>query len=49
MFDNLEEQIESTRGSIPTQTERLARFLIVAVLSVLLFSGLFLGVWLLEY
>lgn len=49
MFDNLEEQIESTRGSIPTQTERLARFLLVAVLSVVLFGGLFLGVWFLEF
>jgi hypothetical protein len=49
MFNNLDEQIESTQGSIPTQTERFARFLVVAVLSALLFGGLFLGVWFLEY
>ena len=49
MFNNLEEQIESTQGSSPSQVERLVRYLVVAVLSVLLFGGLFLGVWFLEY
>jgi hypothetical protein len=49
MFNNLDEQIETTQGSGPTQTERLVRFFIVAVLSVIVFGGLFLGVWFLEY
>jgi hypothetical protein len=49
MFNTLEEQIESTQGRSPTQAERLVRYLVVAVLSVLLFGGLFLGVWFLDY
>lgn len=43
MFNSLHEQIESTQGETPTQTERLVRYVAVAVLSVLLFGGLFLG------
>ena len=49
MFNNLDEQIESTQGRSPTQVERLVRYLVVAVLSVLLFGGLLMGVWFLEY
>jgi hypothetical protein len=49
MFNTLDEQIESPKGRSPTQVERLVRYLVVAVLSVLLFGGLFLGVWFLEY
>ena len=49
MFNNLEEQIEITQGRGPTQAERFVRYLIVAVLSVLSFGGLFLGVWFREY
>lgn len=49
MFDNLDQQIENTQGTRPSQTERLVRYVIVVVLSVILFGGLFLGVWLLEY
>jgi hypothetical protein len=49
MFNSLDEQIASTRGTIPTQSERLVRFLVVAILSMLMFGGLFLGVWFLEY
>ena len=49
MFNNLDEQIEITQGSGPTQSERLGRYLIVAALSVLSFGGVFLGVWFLEY
>jgi hypothetical protein len=49
MFNNLDEQIEITQGRGPTQAERLVRYLVVAVLSVLLFGGLLLGVWFLEY
>jgi hypothetical protein len=49
MFDNLDEQIESTQGGRPPQAERLVRWLIAAVLSLLLVGGVFLGVWFLEY
>jgi hypothetical protein len=49
MFNNLDEQIENTQGQSPTQIERLVRYVVVTLLSVLLFGGLFMGVWLLEY
>jgi hypothetical protein len=49
MFNTIDEQIESTEGMGPTHVERLVRYLVVAVLSVVLFGGLFLGVWFLEY
>jgi hypothetical protein len=49
MFDTLDEQIESTQGRSPTHAERAVRYLVVAVLSVVLFGGLYLGVWFLEY
>ena len=49
MFNNLEEQIESTQGASSTGTERVVRYLIVTVLSVVVFGGLVLGVWFLEY
>ncbi len=49
MFSNLEEQIESTAGGTCTPARRLMRYLIVAVISILLFGGLFMGVWFLEY
>ncbi len=45
MFNTLDQQIESTEGRSPSQAERLVRYLVVAVLSVLLFGELFLGVW----
>jgi hypothetical protein len=44
MFNNLDEQIESTQGKSPPRVERLVRYLVVAVLSVVLFGGAFLGV-----
>ena len=49
MFNNLDEQIETTLGRGPTYTERLVRYLVVAVLSVLLFGGLYLGISFFEY
>jgi hypothetical protein len=49
MFNNLDEQIETTAGETPTQAARVLRYLIVAVLSIILFGGLFLGVWFLEF
>jgi len=49
MFNNLDEQIENTQGTRPTHAERLVRYLVGAVLSVVVFGGIFLGIWLLEY
>jgi hypothetical protein len=49
MFNNLDEQIESVQGTGPNKAERFVRYLVVAVLSVLVFGGLLLGVWFLEY
>ena len=49
MFDNLDEQIANDEAKNSTKATRLIRYLVVAVASVILFGGLFLGVWLLEY
>ena len=49
MFDNLDKQIERTEGTSSTYVERLVRYLLVALLSVVSFGGLFLAVCLLEY
>ena len=49
MFDNLDDQIANDVATNSTQAARLIRYLVVAVASVVLFGGLFLGVWLLEY
>lgn len=49
MFETLDQQIESTQGAVPTQGERVARYLVVAVLSVVLFGSLLVGIWLLEF
>jgi hypothetical protein len=49
MFNNLEEQIESTQGPSPTHAQRLLRYLVVTVICIVLFGGLSIGVWLLEY
>jgi hypothetical protein len=49
MFNNLDEQIEGVQGRGPNKAERLVRYLVVAVVSVLVFGGLLLGVWFLEF
>lgn len=49
MFSNLDEQIESTVGASPGRSERVLRFLLVAAVSIVVFGGLFVGVWLLEF
>ena len=49
MFSNLDEEIETTTGGPPKSGARLFRYVIVAVLSLIVFSGLFWGIWLLEY
>jgi hypothetical protein len=48
MFNNLDEQIQESQGGAPTRVEQLLRFAAVAILSVILFGGLYLGVALLE-
>ncbi len=49
MFNNLDEQIEDTVGDTSTRVEKLLRYLMILVISVIVFGGLFLGVWFLEY
>ena len=49
MFDNLDEQIANAEATNSTPAQRVIRYLVVAVVSVVVFGGLFLGVWLLEY
>jgi hypothetical protein len=44
MFDSLEDQIKADLKKESTSTERMLRYAAVAVASVLLFGGLFLGV-----
>lgn len=48
MFDNLDEQIANSQTN-NTRFEHAIRYLVVAVVSVVLFGALFWGVWLLEY
>jgi len=48
MFDNLDEQIANAQTN-NTRAERTVRYLLVAVVSVVLFGALFWGVWFLEY
>lgn len=48
MFDNLDEQIEHTQGAAATQIDRLIRFAGIALLSMFLFGGLYLGIVVLE-
>jgi len=48
MFDNLDEQIANVHTNI-TRAERTIRYLVVALVSVVVFGALFWGVWLLEY
>jgi hypothetical protein len=48
MFDSLDEQMKKDVESSSTKTERMIRYAAVAVTSVLLFGGLYLGVSLLD-
>jgi hypothetical protein len=48
MFDNLDEQIAHVQTN-NTRAERTIRYLVVALVSVVVFGALFWGVWLLEY
>jgi hypothetical protein len=49
MFNTLDEEIEKTEDKSPNQTERVVRYLPVALLSVIVFGGIFMGIWFLEY
>lgn len=48
MFDSLDDQIKHDLQRETTSTERMVRYIIVAVVSVLIFGGLILGVRYLE-
>ena len=48
MFDDLDEQIRKDIHAESTSTERMIRYVAVAVASVLLFGGLYFGVRLLD-
>ena len=49
MFDELDQAITNDRDKDVTRGERIIRYLMIALLSVLIFGGIFLGVWFLEY
>ena len=44
MFDSLEDQMKADLDKESTKSERMIRYAAVAVASVLIFGGLFLGV-----
>jgi len=48
MFDDLDEQIKKDINAESTSTERMIRYAAVAIVSVLLFGGLYFGVRLLD-
>ena len=45
MFSTLDEQIESTESTHASKSDRLVRFLIILLVSALVFGGLLLAVW----
>jgi hypothetical protein len=45
MFNSLDQEIEKSEGRESVDTNRLARYLIIVVVSALVFSGLILGIW----
>ncbi len=45
MFNSLDQEIEKAEGPESVGTSRVVRYLIVAVLSALLFSALVLSIW----
>lgn len=48
MFDSLDEQMKKDLNAESTSTERMIRYVAVAITSVLLFGGLYFGVRLLD-
>ncbi len=49
MFSDLDEQIENAVGAGPALSERILRLLLVVAISIVVFGGIFVGVWLLEF
>ena len=48
MFDSLDEQMKRDERAQTTSTERMIRYVAVAIASVLLFAGLYFGVRMVE-
>jgi hypothetical protein len=48
MFESLDEEIKSREGNGETATGRVVRFLVIAVVSLVLFGALVAGIALLE-
>jgi len=49
MFDSLDEQMKHDANLETTRRERVLRWVAVAVVSVLVFGGIYFGVTMLEY
>jgi hypothetical protein len=45
MFNSLDQEIEKSEGRESVDTSRVARYLIIVVISALVFSALILGIW----
>jgi hypothetical protein len=48
MFDSLADRIREDEHKEVNQTERIVRWVVVGVLSILLFGGLYMGIKMLE-
>jgi len=48
MFDSLSDQIREDEHKQVNQTERIVRWVVVGVLSIVLFGGLYMGIRLLQ-
>jgi Ni,Fe-hydrogenase I cytochrome b subunit len=48
MFDSLADRIREDEHKEVNQTERIIRWVVVAVLSILVFGGLYMGIRMLE-
>ncbi len=48
MFDSLADRIRDDEHKEVNQTERIVRWVVVGVLSILLFGGLYMGIRLIE-
>ncbi len=49
MFNSLDDEFKKVGDTVSTRGEQMIRYSVVALLSVLAFGGIFVGVWLLEY
>ena len=49
MFESLDEGIKSAQGNGPRIGERVVRFVVIAVLSLLAFGAVYAGIVLFEY